>query len=401
MPKLSLYRPEKGNDFKFIDRVVNERFQVGGTDVYIHKYLGPVSPDDSGTTPTTPDTSTDPTSELGIQDVLFMENRDRNYSPDVYIIRGIYTMQDLDFNLSQFGMFLTNDTIMMHFHLRGHIDSLGRKIMPGDVLELPHLKDEYALDNNFVALKRFYVVQDVSRPTNGFSVTWYPHLIRAKCVPLVDSQEFSQILGADSGNNDGSTIRDLLSTYNQSIQISDAIVEQAMLDAPVSGYNTQGFYVIPTKESGLVDTADASDALDDASIDQMVLDASMVLNTPTKNMYVGYLTGNLPPNGAPFSSGLVFPSDPGTGSFFLRTDYQPNVLYRFDGTNWILYERNVQMTMNEFGAQDTTSGVFAGDQIRQTQKTGFINNTNTATINGSIVPERQALSQVLKPRADN
>lgn len=403
MPKLSLYRPEKGKDFKFIDRVVNERFQVGGVDCLIHKYLGPLSSTGTNVTPTTPaNTGTNVIPELGIQDVLFMENRDRQYDPDVYVIRGIYTMQDLDFNLSQFGLFLQNDTIMMHLHLRTHVEALGRKIMPGDVIELPHLKDEYALDDHFVALKRFYVVQDVSRPTAGFSVTWYPHLIKAKCVPLVDTQEYKQILDADSGNGDGSTLGDLLSTYNQSIQINDQIVEQAMADAPTSGYNTTGFYVIPTRESGLVDYADASDIYDDASIDQAVLDASMVLRTPSKNLYIGYLTGSgVPPNGAPFTSGITFPTYPALGAFCLRTDYQPNVLYRFDGSNWVMYDRNVQMTMNEFGAQDTTTGVFAGKAIRKTQKTGFINNTTTATINGSVVTERQSLSKALKPKADN
>ena len=403
MPRLSMYRPEKGNDFRFIDRVVNERFQVGGTDIYIHKYLGPVASTGTNVTPTTPaNTGTNVISELGIQDVLFMENRDRNYEPDVYIIRGIYQMQDLDFNLSQFGLFLTNDTIQMHFHLRGHVDSLGRKIMPGDVLELPHLKDEYALDDSVVALKRFYVVQDVSRPTAGFSVTWYPHLIRAKCVPLVDSQEFSQILDQDSGAGDGSTLKDLLSTYNKSIEINNGIVEQAMLDAPVSGYDTSPFFIIPTRDSGLVDFADASDDIDDASMDQAILDASMVLRTPKKNLYVGYLTASgMPPNGASFGSGIIFPFHPAVGAFFLRTDYQPNALYRFDGNNWALYEKNVQMTMNEFGKQDTTTGAFAGKATRQTQKGSFINNITTATINGSVVVERQALSKVLKPKADN
>jgi hypothetical protein len=402
MPRLSLYRPEKGNDFKFIDRVVNERFQVGGTDVYIHKYLGPVASTGTNITPTTPaNTGTNLIKELGIQDVLFMENRDRNYEPDVYIIRGIYQMQDLDFNLSQFGLFLQNDTVNMYFHLRTHADALSRKIMAGDVIELPHLKDEYALDDSVVALKRFYVVQDVTRPTAGFSVTWYPHLVRAKCIPLVDSQEFSQILNQDSGAGDGSTLRDLLSTYNKSIEINDQIIEQAMLDSPNSGYSTEAFYVIPTRDSGLLDTADASDDIDDASMDQAVLDASMVLRTPKRNLYVGYLTGNaMPPNGAPFSSGIAFTFNPAVGAFFLRTDYQPNALYRFDGTNWVLYEKNVQMTMNEFGNQDTATGTFAGKQVRQTQKTSFINNATTSTINGQVITERQALSKVLKPKAD-
>ena len=403
MPRLSLYKPEKGPDFRFIDRVINEQFQVGGTDIFIHKYLGPVAPQDGESTPTTPNTSANPIPELGIQDVLFMENRDRNYEPDVYTIRGIYTMADLDFNLSQFGLFLQNDTVLMHFHLRNCVDTLGRKIMPGDVLELPHLKDEYALDNHYVALKRFYVVQDVTRPANGFSQTWYPHLVRAKCVPLIDSQEFSQIFAQDAGNGDGTTLKDLLSTYNQSIQINDQIITQAALDAPVSGYDTNQFFVIPTSTgTGLVSYAPTSNINDDASIDTM--DASMILNTPNGQTYAAYTTGNgsgIPKNGAAFGSGIQFPSDPSTGQYYLRTDYLPNVLYRFENNKWVMTEQNIRMTMNQFGAQDVSTGTFYGSQIRQTQKTSFINNTTTATINGRLVVEKQALNTALKPRADN
>jgi hypothetical protein len=58
------------------------------------------------------------------------------------------------------------------------------------------------------------------------------------------------------------------------------------------------------------------------------------------------------------------------------------------------------MTLNNFGNQDVATGTFAGKQVRQTLKGGFINNTNTATINGQIVIERQALSKALKPKTD-
>ena len=192
MPRLSLYRPEKGADFRFIDRVIEEQFQVGGTDVFVHRYMGPVNPEEGTATPGVP-TNTNPIPELGIQDIIFMENRDRHYDPDVYVMRTIYQMQDLDFNLSQFGIFLNNDNIFLHFHLRNCVDTLTRKIMAGDVLELPHLKDEYALDDATVALKRFYVVQEVTRAASGFSPTWYPHLLRVKCVPLVDTQEYAEL----------------------------------------------------------------------------------------------------------------------------------------------------------------------------------------------------------------
>ena len=404
MPRLSLYRPEKGNDFKFLDRVINEQFQVGGTDIFIHKYAGTVAPADGESSPTTPNNSTNPIPELGIQDLLFMENRDRIYEPDVYVLRGIYQMQDLDFNLSQFGLFLNNDNIMLHFHLRNCVDALGRKVMPGDVFELPHLKDEYALDDSLVALKRFYVVTDVSRPTNGFSQTWFPHLLRAKCQPLVDSQEFKQILDADSGAGDGSTLRDMLSTYKQSIDINNQIIEQAQQDAPLSGYTDKHLFVIPTDKDGLVDYAAASDADTDASSDtDPKIDASFVLNTPSKNIYVGIDSGSgIPPNGMKFGSGITFPSDPVKGQYYLRTDYLPNALFKYDGRRWIMQEQGVRMTMNQFGAQDVATGTtFAGSAVRQTQKAGFVNNTTTATISGQVVTEKQALSKALKPRADN
>ena len=397
MAKLSLYRPEKGNDFKFLDRVINEQFQVGGTDVFIHKYLGPVDPAAGAASPGTP-TQSNPIGELGIQDVILMENRDRHYAPDVYVLRGIYQMQDLDFNLSQFGIFLNNDNIFLHFHLRGCVDTLQRKIMAGDVIELPHLKDEYALDDALVALKRFYVVQEVTRAATGFSQTWYPHLLRVKCVPLVDSQEYKEILDADSGAGDGSSLRDIISTYNQSIAVNEAIVAQAELDAPLSGYETRQMYVLPTKTDGTLNLEDSSNIDVDASNEGHHVDASLILKSPDKNYYVGWLTGDgTPPNGAPYGFGITFPSGPVDGQFYLRTDYFPNRLFRWNGTHWMKFEDNVRMTMTN---KPKDGKPVPNDQSRQTQRTGFINNANTATIAGEVVQERQALSQVLKPRAD-
>jgi hypothetical protein len=397
MPRLSMYRPEKGNDFKFIDRIINEEFQVGGTDVFVHKYLGPMNPEEGQSTPAVPN-NTNAIPELGIQDLLFMENRDRHYDPDVYVIRGIYIMQDLDFNLSQFGLFLNNDTIMINFHLRTSYDALGRKIMSGDVIELPHLKDEYALDDSLVALKRFYVVSEVTRPASGYSQTWYPHLVRAKCQPLIDSQEFKEILDADSGAEDGSTLRDLLSTYKKNIEINNQIIQQAQADVEKSGYKTEQFFVVPvsTSTGGLATPADASIENIDAS--SSYLDASAVLATPDKNYYIGYLTGDgIPPDGIPYGFGITFPSGAIDGQFYLRTDYLPNRLYRYDGKHWIKYEDNVRMTTSTLGETQTDNPLL----VRRKLKTSFINNTNTATIAGEVVTEKQALSQVLKPRADN
>jgi hypothetical protein len=399
MPRLSLYRPEKGNDFKFIDRAINEQFQVGGTDVLLHKYLGPVNPDAGESTPGVP-VNTNPIGELGIQDLIFLENRDRHYASDVYTIRGIYTMQDIDFNLSQFGLFLQNDNIMITFHLQSTVDAIGRKLMAGDVFELPHLKDEYALDDAMIALKRYYVITEVSRAAAGFSQTWYPHLLRAKCQPLVDSQEFKEILDAPAGDGN-KTLRDVISTYNQSIEINKAIIAQAELDVPLSGYTTDNLFTIPLNADGTVDYADTSE--EDVTTDSIGMDASATLNNPTKNLYVGYLTDDAKtPNGAPYTFGAEFPLGPSNGQFHLRTDYFPNRLFRYDGRHWVKYEDNVRMSLTNLGTAETSSGgAYAGSPVRLNQKNTFVNNNTTATIAGKVIQEKQALSKALRPKADN
>lgn len=243
MPRLSLYQPIKGNNYKFIDKTINEMFQVGGTDVLVHKYLGTESAAswDTATlykinsfvsinevvykciqtntsvqppsvdyweyvrkgTPSTPVYKT--TDLMNIQDLLFLENRDRSYAADVYVLRGVYNIQDIDFNLSQFGLFLQNDTIFVSFHINDTVEKIGRRLVSGDVIELPHLIDEHATNDLSYALKRFYVIDDVNRASEGFSATWYPHLYRAKCKPLVDSQEFKDILNnvAETDNYQG------------------------------------------------------------------------------------------------------------------------------------------------------------------------------------------------------
>jgi len=173
MPRLSIYKPEKGNDYKFFDRNIKEQFVVGGTDIYLHKYIGPANPASADATADKP--QYDAVKETNIQDLLFLENRERKYDADIYTIRGIYNVQDMDFNLSQFGMFLQNDTVFMTVHLNDTVERIGRKIMSGDVIELPHMKDDFSLDANIpIALKRFYVVEDVNRAAEGFSQTWWP-----------------------------------------------------------------------------------------------------------------------------------------------------------------------------------------------------------------------------------
>jgi hypothetical protein len=290
MPRLSLWRPNKTNDYNFFDRTISEQFTAGATDLYVHKYLGPTN---QGTSTDYTQPQYDVLDPTNIQDLLFLENRDRSYDPNIYRLRGHYNVQNLDFDLSQFGLFLNNDIIFITVHYNDMIQLVGRKLMVGDVIELPHLLDYNPLKETIpVALKRFMQITDANYASEGFSPTWFPHLWRIKCEPLVDSEEFSQILSAPidqdtylgiwdkeklypagyvitygdknykalidvpAGTNPpnatywqldtADNLKDILATYNKNIAINDAALQEAERLVPKAGYNRKNLYIVPT-----------------------------------------------------------------------------------------------------------------------------------------------------------
>jgi len=386
MPRISLYRPEKTLDYEFIDKQILEMFTVGGTDINVHKYLGPKNTSETNATADQP--HYDAVKETNIQDMLFLENRDRKYDPDIYNMRAIYNVQDIDFDLSQFGLFLTNDTLFMTVHINSSVKTMGRKLMPGDVIELPHLKDEYARNDYATALKRYYVIEDVNRAAEGFSMTWYPHLYRLKLKQIYDGQEFKEILDlpADADNQGTDTLRDLLSTYEREMQINNAVIDQAEADAAKSGYDISHYYTLATNDDGSValKTADSGEieASGATSVDRQT-------DNPDRSGYQGYLLGTSDsPNGAPYGMGISFPTNNQEGDYFLRTDFLPKRLFKYNGNRWVKVQDDVRVTLT-----NTDS--------RNTQKTGFINNPRESKIGGDTVKERQSLSKALRPKADN
>jgi len=461
VPRLSLWKDGKHtNDYKFMDRVISEEFTIGGTGVNVHKYLGTQEQNTvkvtnatqssasavlgfastsnielgyyvagtgviadtkviaknatsvtlnnstniallSGSTVKFYENPSEPSytnqSEKNIQDLFLLENRDRKYDTDIYPMRGIYTVQDTSFDLSQFGMFLQTGTLFMTFHINDLVQSLGRKMMNGDVLELQHLMDYYPLDDTLpVALKRFYVVSDCQNAASGFSQTWWPHLWRVKLNPLTDSQEYKDILDQikvdapdwdpTNGNISLGSVQSTLSTYQN---INNAIIKEAEKEVPLSGYDISHLYIKSTTEDGKYPgdpigvTSDGNVTVDSGSVttDYAILSPEAVPE--------GYLTGSgLTPNGMPVTVGITFPGSPAVGDYALRTDYLPNRLFRYDGRRWVKLEDNVRTTLTP-GADSTT------------QRSGFVNNTETYTNNSGNVTVRQSLSDALKAKADN
>jgi hypothetical protein len=113
--------------------------------------------------------------------------------------------------------------------------------------------------------------------------------------------------------------------------------------------------------------------------------------TPLSFSYTnGYLTGDgSAPNGLPTGTGISFPQDPQVGDYFLRIDYLPNVLFRWDGTLWVRMSTDVR-TETGYGEDD------------KSLLSTFINDTNQiySQAEGELIPEAQPLSTILTIEPD-
>ena len=115
-------------------------------------------------------------------------------------------------------------------------------------------------------------------------------------------------------------------------------------------------------------------------------------STPRSFGYeTGYLSGDgQAPNGLPSGAGIAFPQNPNVGDYFLRIDYSPQILYRWDGKLWIRISTNVR----------TETGMTATDK---SQLSNFINNENVIYSNNQekLIPSAQPLSSILDLAPDN
>lgn len=363
MPPLTLWKGVnvKTNDYKFIDKIVGEYYRVSGTEIWVHKYLGPATVPGAAASATAP--------ELQIQDVLNMEIRDRKYDPDVYSLKGHYTVSDTEFDLRQFGLFLSNDTVFITFHLNDMVNSIGRTLMSGDVVEVLHRRDDLVLGSD-VSISKYYVIQEGTRPAEGWSPTWWNHMWRVKCTPITDSQEYKDILnlpatdinGDPVPNANGSgtiTLSDLISTYNTEISLNNAVVAAATAEVPFRNLQTAQFYMLPCEAN----------------------ERPSIL-----------VSDGIPPNESkPVPSGTSFPNNALIGDYFLRVDYSPAMLFK-----------------RELG-KITGSAIWVRTEINwrtswtpaNTLLTSFINNTNQTTLqDGSVIAEQQDIRLALKAKLD-
>jgi hypothetical protein len=221
--------------------------------------------------------------------------------------------------------------------------------LPGDVLELPHLRDEFPLDAELDPIKKFYVISDANRGAEGFSQTWYPHIWRVKLNPISDSQEYQDILG---NPGDSAALNDSVSNYKAEFNISDLITGEAQAEDPDGTMETDHLYGYDYPTAG-----------------------GIVNDNSTWNY------------GEPLAQGDSFPNSPQEGQFFLRTDFVPNRLFVRRGNKWERRYDNIDTDTWQ------TRTYNASTYIHGPAQTTIVDNEEFLT--------KQPISDVIKPKPDN
>lgn len=350
----NLWDKRRNNDYNYIDSVISEYFDMGGVGVNYYRYLGV---HDQGEQDDFSQPSKAKNKRQGIrqiQDMFFQENRDRHYDTNPYEVKVVYNMNDAEFDVRQFGMFIQADTLYIYVHMLDIVKQIGRKPINGDVLEMVHMREDTYLEETDYAINKFYVVQDVNRASTGWDPTWRSHIFRLKIKPMTDSQEFNDILSIEDETS-GLDLRKLISDFDARTELTNANLKQAIHNVPYRNFENYQLYVFDNTETGL--------------------DYPWI-----------WCGDGIPPNGAKLAyKGKEFPSDAKTGDWFLHTGYSPNILFQNNGGNWI--EREVDWRMKWESAT----------RILHT----YTNNANRTHIGNRCFNEKQPLYKALTPRGKN
>lgn len=320
----------KTNDYKMFDKVIGEQYNIGGVDAWLYTYEGPKG-NNGSTDSTKPDYSTNNPTLSSLGDYVFGETVQRKYNTQAITLVIAYQIQEATPDIRLPGLFFSSDTMDITIHYNTMMQLVGRKIIAGDVLELPNLRDADVIGSN-TGVNRFYVVQDSFRASEGYSATWHHHIWKMRVKPLTDSPEFADLLGDngyldpnDPNNPDPDDTSTPGSNAGAENDIMSRILYQADAEVPYIHFDNEHIF-------------------DDSSRNSTILNNILTDYTfPVKAKAWTFFNKKYIPvlmelvNGAykeiPASFGTVFDAEPQDADFFfLRTpgtDDSTAVLYQY------------------------------------------------------------------------
>lgn len=294
-----------------------------------------------------------------IQDKIFLENRDRDYSDYTIKMKGSYSPVDVIANQSQFGAFFNEDQYIIDVSFAQAVARLGRPFVVGDIIQLP---SETQYTPTLQPRLKYLEVIDVAWSTNGYTPTWIPTMQRILAKPAVASQETQDIFGKLTKNVDNSGLFDNDDGSNTKYQdysdVSQAIEAEANTMLPQDGTDYANIPVLPKE---LVD-----------KYPNQKLDRFSRVRHP-------HGQDAMPPNGEPYTEGDKFPENPKNGAYHRQTytfvgNNIPPRLYRYSSAKkqWIYLEtdhrfrlRNTKSLLEEFKNGDPDSTVVPTNKVDQ------------------------------------
>ncbi len=300
-----------------------------------------------------------------IQDKVFLENRDRDYSEDPTAIKGYYDLTDNLTEFSAFGLEIPSLSMYISVSFSACVKAFGRPLVIGDILEIP---SEAQYSAELRKILKWMEVTDISWSTEGYTPGWRPTMLRVVAQPAYASQETQDIFGRlaetepdDTGlvvGEDGNN-----TIYQDYFDISKVLEAEARDAVPERG-------------------AEASSKIRQFEEDEVVEAASkgIVITKVGLNPQGIYVEDALPPNNAAFTEAEEFPTNP------VDRDYHrmiyigsaqdvPARLYRYSVVKgrWIYLETDlraqynpVKPILNEFINSPTTAN--ESDVTQQREK---------------------------------
>lgn len=263
------------------------------------------------------------TSIDNIQDFFLLENRDRSYCRQSKLIKAQYDLLDVQSELAKFGISLPQ-TYIFTCSFAVMVQTLGRPILVGDVLELP---GEVQYDAFLNPVRKWLEVTDTSWATDGYAFNWKPQLFKFYAQPIMPSVEHRDLLGTPGKINDQMTDDDFLKGVlqnDQAYKASEAILQKSKDDVPQTGGDGQNI----RSGKALSQPAGSYDGRDP------------------------YVQDAIPPDGEVYTIGDALPaaSDISSGHYHRQTYTNvpqsirpPDRLLKWNGSRWNVIEVNTRV----------------------------------------------------------
>jgi len=260
-----------------------------------------------------------------IQDMIFLENRDRDYADISVQLKGQYDLIDVSTELTKFGIDLPQQYIFTVSFAR-MVELLGRPVVIGDIIELP---SEAQYDQNLRTVRKWLEVTDTSWSQEGYTPGWKPVLYRITANPAIASQENMDLFKSDKGYD--SLTDDEFSVLDSPLNLlaqeaGEAMEKKSREDVPETGGDPSGIRSGMSLHGG-------PGSYDGRDYD--VEDA-------------------LPPNDQPYTKGPAFPDTPQDGDYHRMTypngTNLPDKLFQWNHikNRWMYLETDRRMEQSSF-----------------------------------------------------